>query len=196
MRNTIFIYFIIVVFGACNKETHPQEAIQSLTIYSTIDQKTNRIKFTLPFSDTLIYELNVGDNIEDLRLVISGPTGPLVQSRYITSLAISDEGSHLDLINWLHYCSEWKKVKIETTNIYNIGEYTGKIESEKFPDIKAVEIANAIPVNANSKWRILAQQCNTATTMPCYVTISQYLIKIENPGTKPVLIKIIVPMGD
>ncbi len=63
------------------------------------------------FEDNVSVDLDLGEGIEDRILVLHPPAGEtrefMTEQRFETSLTVSAEGPHLDLLDWKHHYSPW-----------------------------------------------------------------------------------------
>jgi hypothetical protein len=122
-----------------------------------------------------------------------------LEERYETSIGISDEGPHCDLINWKHYTSEWRRLKQEGSFLFRAIQYT-KDETSRFPKITMNELIDAVAKHCDKRWVDHAKKAKSPNDYPCSVSISKYFIKVKAirkaTGEKfESVITIVMPMG-
>jgi hypothetical protein len=111
------------------------------------------------------------------------------EMRYETSLAISDEGAHFDLVDWQHFQSDWLPLKRLNETNFSMPEVS-LVERSQFPFVAKTELLEYIKASGRDRgerWSRLAALCQTPTSSPCYVGISKIMIKIydgEGPQRK------------
>ncbi len=94
-------------------------------------------------SDTIEPLVEFGEMIQGKWIQITKSTlkDIRVEQSYVTSLSISNEGSHLDLLNWKHYTSEWCELKEIDGQKFKILHYSLD-EDERFPKFTEKELVN------------------------------------------------------
>lgn len=151
-------------------------------------------------ADTLTINADIGDDLSLSSLVISKElTDIKAEQRYETSISISDEGPHCDMVEWKHYISEWKVLKSETENIFKCAVYTEK-EQEKFPEVSLQELREAIKKHCGEQGIELTKNIKSPTDYPSEVSISRIYLRIsgiERSTGKSILKYLIfeIPMG-
>ena len=86
--------------------------------YCIEDKKLNETQ-----KDTVYLYSELGETIEGQTISISTEQliNLTIEQRYETSVTIMGEGPHCDLIDWKHYDSEWKTLKlIKLDNLFVI----------------------------------------------------------------------------
>jgi hypothetical protein len=159
--------------------------------------------FSKTHKDSVVIEVGLGENLDNLKFKITKkelPNGLKVFEKYETSISISDEGAHLDLLNWKHFYSEQKQLEIQNGEF--ITDSISKIDSQRFPIVSTEEIKNQVikvTGNADNKFYYRAIECKNANGYPCYVSVSRRILTIEymnNTGLKEHKVIIFnLPMG-
>lgn len=157
---------------------------QELSLTVELEETWNKPDyFTNIHSDTIIVELGLVSEISgqlySLELNKSVKSVAIFQN-YETSLTLMDEGPHIDLINWKHHKSDWKRLEV-TNNNFRTLKYSNA-ENDMFPDVTTDEILSALRDHLNvqdNRWTELAKQCSNANSYPCGVSISRINLKIE-----------------
>lgn len=117
------------------------------------------------------------------------------EMRYETSLAISDEGAHFDLVDWQHFQSAWLPLKRVNETKFVMPEVS-LVERSQFPFVSKRDLLDYIKSSERDRggrWSKLAELCQTPSSSPCYVGISKIMIKIyEGEGPQKKLFREIV----
>ena len=159
-------------------------------------------------SDVIRVNLAVGETSAHAIMLISASDASTefkIEQQYETSLTISAEGPHMDLVHWKHYLSPWSEI-----------EKTGDLEfrsrqvfGNEFPMTSRTEIIEAARnelklwsqqgFDAEENWIERAGQCDDPWTEPCGVGVSKVRLKIkvrEAGDWKDIqMIEFVVPMG-
>ena len=125
--------------------------------------------------------------------------------RYKTSLSISDEGPHLDLLDWKHYTSDWEEVdKIDGNNWWLI-DYGIVRRERKFPDVSKEEIIQAIIDHSDNDsqwldvWNKYYKNKHANDVLLSLFDFSHMYLKItgidENGVKQERMIEIMIPLG-
>lgn len=171
-------------------------------------------------ADPVAIDLDLGEGIEDQLIILRAYEGESrefkIEQQFETSMTVSGEGPHLDLLDWKHYTSEWEEIKMIERNVF----LTSKIsesESQKFPKVTWKELYNAVMKAdrklyadyyesagteddpADSKWLKLVRQCKSPQDNPCAVSVSKIRFRIKaKEGERWKIIKRLefnLPMG-
>ena len=131
---------------------------------------------------TFNFDLELGESIENQLIVLQPFPNDArefkVEQQFETSMAIGDEGPHVDLINWKHYTSDWKEIE-------NVGENrfrtfrVSEADTQRFPAATSQEIHRVVLKEGGKRWGDLARQCKTPFDPPCYVGLSRISFRIS-----------------
>ena len=168
------------------------------------DIENKREEFEKIYKDSIKINSGLGESFKNKAFEIiqkdSSIANVEVFESYQTSLGVSDEGAHLDLLNWKHFNSEWEKLII-MDNSFISKEYSEK-ESELFPKVNTKQILEAVMIEYGSeenKFTERAKNCTNANGYPCSVMINRFNFKIVvtyKDGSKTnYFILINLPMG-
>ncbi|WP_338792524.1 hypothetical protein [Bernardetia sp. MNP-M8] len=168
------------------------------------DIENGREEFEKFYKDSIKINSGLGENFENKSFEIiqkdSSIANVEVFESYQTSLGVSDEGAHLDLLNWKHFNSEWQKLSVKK-NSFISKEYSKK-ESELFPKVSTKQILEAVSIEyggEENKFTERAKNCKNANGYPCSVMINRFNFKIvvtDKDGSKTnYFILINLPMG-
>jgi hypothetical protein len=146
-----------------------------------------------PNKDTIEIELGLSGRITDKKVLIEksiyNPTIEAFQ-QYQTSFVVSDDGAHLDLLDWKHHTSEWKKIQYHSDILYTIG-YTNK-EKRLFPAFKKSELMREVLKEGAEKFNIRVKNLKFPIQTSDFVSISKitfkFICKIKNSVSTKILI--------
>ena len=144
-----------------------------------------------PFKPMHTVALELGDGLEGTILSLSTTASPdthRVSMQFETSMAISDEGPHIDLLDWKHCVSEWKLLpRMQGGNSYRLPGPT-EAEASCFPAVTAQEIEAAVLAELQGdgfdetraqRWLELARSVNVPGESPSYVGVSKVRLRVE-----------------
>ncbi|HEX8652774.1 MAG TPA: hypothetical protein VF708_18300 [Pyrinomonadaceae bacterium] len=150
--------------------------------------------------DPVTVDLDLAESIEDQLIILHTYPGESwefkVEQQFETSLTVMDEGPHIDLLDWKHYTSAWKEIRMIERNKF-LTSKIGESEPLKFPQVTKKEILVAVkeaerklyadyyetakiagdPVD--EKWSKLARQCKSSQDYPCTVSVSKIRLRIK-----------------
>jgi hypothetical protein len=201
----MILTLLILSLFHVKQQTEPVSLkFQDLTLNVELEETWNESGyFDKIHDDTISVRLGLVSNVSGQRyqLELSNDVSEIeVFQNYETSLTLMDEGPHVDLTEWKHYISQWKRLELEKDSFYTL-KYS-QTDFEKFPEVSTVEILEAIRDKLNvqdDKWTELAKQCKNARSYPCGVSISHINLRIEltktdgSTSTKYIIFE--VPMG-
>lgn len=144
-----------------------------------------------PFKRLHTVALKLGDELEGTILSLSTTASPethRVSMQFETSMAISDEGPHIDLLDWKHCVSEWKFLQpMQGGNHYRLPGPT-EAEASCFPPVTAQEIEAAVLAELQGysfeearvqRWLELARGVSAPGEGPSYVGVSKMRLRFE-----------------
>lgn len=74
-----------------------------------------------------------------------------IYQAYRTSLSISNEGPHCDLINWKHYYSNWTPLEVIDENTFKSKNYSPE-QASKFIDFAIEDMKKAVKDSCGEEW--------------------------------------------
>ena len=172
--------------------------------FSSNDIYNKRTEFEKNYQDSMIINAGLGESFEDKKFEIFSKNVSIekieVFESYQTSVGISDEGAHLDLLNWKHFDSEWEKLNFKEDSF--IAKKYSQEQAQRFPKVTTKQILQAVYEEygaEENKFSKLARDCQNANDYPCSVMINRYSFKIvitDNKGQiANYFIVINLPMG-
>jgi hypothetical protein len=173
---------------------------------SSLDRDTTVFSHrTLKLSDktVVVDDLDIDEDVDGQEMKILGgdkSTQFRISERYRTSMTVMGEGPHLDLVNWLHYDSEW--IPMKQLDQRRFRTLTGEqMDSEKFPATTKADLMAAVR-KAAGDWTEaieLAQSCKGPTDNPCSVGVSSVYFRVEvlsgDQWITVGLVEVPIPMG-
>ncbi len=154
-----------------------------------------------PDDDTLYLVQDLGAAVQGEWITVQTNllTNIVVEQKFETSVSLSFEGPHCDMIDWKHYTSPWKKLSKNSTGDFRIDTISLK-DSERFPKVSEKEFKDAIVKYCGKEALESFEGKVDIHTYPSWVGISRIFIRIsavekstQQPVTK--LLVILVPMG-
>lgn len=164
-----------------------------------------------PMPRRMQVELDLGSDLEGAVLtlvpeVMAAAARYRVRVQFETSMAIGDEGPHVDLLDWKHCRSAWKPAAASGALTWTLPAATAS-ESTCFPPTSAREIEAATRTalvragmdGADPRWLALARSVATPGEAPSYVAISKIRVRVEvvsaGAWAELTTIEFEVPMG-
>ena len=107
------------------------------------------------------------------------PTEYRILQRYRTSMSISAEGPHADLVDWRHYDSPWVELKsIGPKRFRTLA--SEEMDWNRFPATTNAEIVKEVRRGGMEKeWVELVKSCNGPNDGACMVSISSIYLRIQ-----------------
>ncbi len=136
-----------------------------------------------PLQPRYTLEAELGDGIRLLQVEqgdASARDTLRVRIQYQTSLALSGEGPHLDLIDWKHCTSPWQTIADPGDGRFQIPEATLE-QAACFPAFKQAELLAAVrrQDGSSASWERIAQGVSRAGEGASYVAPSLLRMKLE-----------------
>jgi len=152
---------------------------------------------------TLIY-LELGFSLADLHFGIMNmfdSVYTMVTHQFETSLTVSYEGPHCDLIEWKHFTSEPDTLlAVDTAGIYKFKNSFKDSLSIAFPEVSMNEVRRAVLKSCGEHWLERTKESNSIHEYPFSVSISREIIHILITNDKGESIRekyliFVIPMG-
>jgi hypothetical protein len=145
-------------------------------------------------------ELEPGESVEGYvaTLALSGdcPEDLRIEWQYETTMAVGDEGPHLDLDDWLHFTSEWR----EGDPVPGGGVTLPQLAAEKalpFPAFTHGELVEAVRRAGGERWERLVST-EEAAASSAYTGVSAYRLRVVDGSGSPgplLLVELRLPLG-
>jgi len=130
---------------------------------------------------TLLY-LELGSSLADLHfgvMTMFDSVTTTITYQFETSLTISNEGPHCDLIEWKHFTSEPDTLlPVDTTGIYQFKNSYKDSMSSAFPEVSMKEVRRVVLKSCGEHWSELMNEAKSIHEYPFSVSISREIIQI------------------
>jgi hypothetical protein len=139
---------------------------------------------TLAKKGTTFIDLDLGESIDGQKVVLSfagDSTLYRVFQRYRTSMSISAEGPHLDLIDWRHFDSPWIPLKSLDSRSFQMLR-SDQMDQSRFPPTTRAEIVQEVKGQVGKEWPQMveiAKDCDGPNEGECRVMISSIYLRIQ-----------------
>lgn len=130
-----------------------------------------------------VIDLDLGEGIDnqEVSLHFQGNDEYRMFQRYRTSMSVSAEGPHLDLVDWRHFDSAWTKLKALSSKRFRT-LVLNQMDASKFPSTTNDEFVEEIRRRVGTDWPEvleLAQDCDGPNDGACLVLISSIYLRIQ-----------------
>lgn len=112
-----------------------------------------------------------------------------IEQCFETSISISNEGPHCDLLNWKHYYSNWTTLKKISTNAYQCESFPEN-KDLKFPDVDMKEFLQIVAEHCGEPYAEKVR--NNKQITPENIGISKVFIRLTGKYNKRVITKQII----
>jgi len=159
--------------------------------------------FKLSRSRPTLIDLELAENIDNQEVALNFRDNSeyRISQRYRTSMSISAEGPHLDLVEWRHFDSPWTSLETLGTKRFRTLA-TDQWRGSKFPSTTKAEIMKEVRRQVGEKWPAvleLVKDCRGPNDGACLVSISSIYLRIQkkvcNQWVNVGLVEIRIPMG-
>ncbi len=151
-----------------------------------------------------IIDLDLGEDIDNQEVTLNFPDNSIqyrVFQRYRTTMSISAEGPHLDLVNWRHFDSPWTPLYSPSAKRFRTLK-SDQMESSRFPATTKSEILKEVRRQVGKDWPDLLEivkGCRGPNDGACQVMISSIYLRIQKQvrsrWTDIGLVEVRIPMG-
>ena len=130
-----------------------------------------------------VIDLDLGQSIDDQELTLNFRDNDeyRVFERYRTSMSVSAEGPHLDLVNWRHFDSPWTQLKSVGHKRFRTLA-TEQMDDSKFPSTTNEEMVKEVRRLVGTDWPEiveLVKDCHSPKSGACFVSISSIYLRIQ-----------------
>jgi len=151
-----------------------------------------------------VFDLDLGEDIDNQEVSLNfrdSSSEYRMFERYRTSMSISAEGPHLDLVNWRHFDSPW--IGLPSLGVQRFRMLpTDQIEGSKFPPTTKSEIIKEVRRHVGNDWPTLLElvkDCSGPNEGACFVSVSSIYLRIQKKvktGWLDIsLVEVRIPMG-
>lgn len=159
--------------------------------------------FKLSRRGPTLIELELAEDINDQEVALNFRDNSeyRIFERYRTSMSISAEGPHLDLVGWRHFDSPWTSLKTLGPKRFRTLA-TDQMEESRFPSTTKAEIMKEVRRRVGDEWPAVLEpikDCHGPNDGACLVSISSIYLRIQkkvrNQWVNVGLVEIRIPMG-
>jgi hypothetical protein len=153
----------------------------TVTIDGLSEKETVKDEANPEFNDVLIYKLKDGESLEGKTVKVKHHQefrSIEVFQKHENSIAISDDNSHCDMINWQHYYSSWKPLKKVTNNHrFKVIPVTKK-EANRFIEIDIEELKTVVNDECGESWSASIENIESLNDYPVSVKVSKQYLRV------------------
>lgn len=153
----------------------------TVTIDGLSEKETVKDETNPEFNDVLIYKLKEGESLTEKTVKVKHHQefrNIEVFQKHENSIAISDDKSHCDMINWQHYYSSWKPLKKVTNNHrFKILPITEK-EAGRFIEIDLEELKSVVNNDCGETWSDSIKDINSVNEYPASIKVSKQYLRV------------------
>ncbi len=133
------------------------------------------------FDGVLFYKLNDDETLEGKTVRVKHHQeyrNIEVFQKHENSIAISDDKSHCDIINWQHYYSSWKPLKTISSNKKFEALSISEKEASRFIDVNIDELKIVVNDACGETWSEAIKDVTTLNDYPTKVVVSKLYLRI------------------
>jgi hypothetical protein len=149
-------------------------------------------------------DLDLAESIDGQQVTLHFADSPVlyrILQRYRTSMSISAEGPHLDLVDWRHFDSPWTPLEPLGANRFRTLR-SEQMDYSRFPKTTKKEITEEVRRRVEKDWPELTEwveSCNGPNDGACIVSISSIYLRIQKQVDDRWIdvgqVEIAIPMG-
>ena len=131
-----------------------------------------------------VIDLGLGEGIDNQEVALNFPNNSAkyrMFQRYRTSMSLSAEGPHLDLVDWRHFDSPWLPLPSMAPRRFRTLR-SDQIDSSRFPTTTKSEILTEVRKHVGNDWSEIlefAKACRGPNDGACQVMISSMYLRIQ-----------------
>tara|TARA_R110001583_G_scaffold53837_5_gene165567 strand:+ start:1077 stop:1739 length:663 start_codon:yes stop_codon:yes gene_type:complete len=199
-KMSAYMKYCIAVLGLLGSSfTYALDGIELITNADALPQKA--IKYAAPLQKEISDSLDIGDSLSNGTLLLINKNNLHYRAtiQLETSMTVTAEGPHLDLIDWKHCTSQWHSLTEAKNGEYSLPNFDD-INVDCFPRVSDEELkAEVLRVGGEHWLGILEGEGWPEGYRPVEISLSTVRIKIEEKiGVNWRVLSLInmsVPMG-
>jgi len=133
------------------------------------------------FNGVLFYKLNDGEALDGKTIRVKHHQeyrNIQVFQKHENSIAVSDDKSHCDIINWQHYYSSWKPLKTLSSNKRFVAHPISEKEANRFIDINIDELKTVVNDACGEAWGESIKNVSSLNDYPIEIVVSKMYLRI------------------
>jgi hypothetical protein len=153
----------------------------TVTIEGVTEKESRKDLVNPDFDGVLFYKLNDKETLEGKIVSVKHHQefrNIEVFQKHENSIAISDDKSHCDVINWQHYYSSWKPLKtISSNKKFEVLPISEK-EASRFIDIDIDELKTVVKDACGETWSNAIKNVTSLNDYPTKIVISKMYLRV------------------
>jgi len=153
----------------------------TVTIEGISEKERIKGEINPDFNGVLFYKLNDDETLEGKTVRVKHHQefrSIEVFQKHENSIAISDDKSHCDIINWRHYYSSWKPLKTMSSNKKFEALAISEKEASRFIDVNIDELKTVVSDACGESWSNAIKDVTTLNDYPTKVVVSKMYLRI------------------
>lgn len=153
----------------------------TITIDGFSEKEPEIDKVNPNFDGVLFYKLDDGETLAGKTINVKHHKefrSIQVFQKHENSIAISDNESHCDMINWQHYYSSWKPLKTIKSNSKFVAAPIPEKEQSRFIEVDIEELKAVVKDDCGDSWANAIQDIKTVNDFPVSVKVSKLYLRI------------------
>jgi hypothetical protein len=153
----------------------------TVTIEGISEKQRRRSEVNLDFDEVLFYKLNDDETLEGKTVSVKHHqefrTIEVFQ-KHENSIAISDDKSHCDIINWQHYYSSWKPLKTISSNKKFKALPISEQDASRFINVNMDEFKTVVNETCGETWSNTIKDVTSLNDYPAKIVVSKMYLRI------------------
>lgn len=153
----------------------------TVTIEGITEKVSKKDDINPDFDGVLFYTLNNNETIEGKIVRVKHHQefrSIQVFQKHENSIAISDDKSHCDIINWQHYYSSWRPLKTISSNKRFEALPISEKEANRFIDINIDDLKTVVNDTCGDTWSDVIKDVNALNDYPTKIVVSKMYLRI------------------
>ena len=153
----------------------------TVTIEGITEKESRKDDINPGFNGVLFYKLNNDETLEGKTVRVKHHQefrNIEVFQKHENSIAITDEKSHCDIINWQHYYSSWKPLKTVSGNKKFEALPISAKEASRFIDVNIDELKTVVTDSCGETWGDAIKDVATLNDFPTKIVVSKMYLRI------------------
>jgi len=153
----------------------------TVNIEGISEKKAVKDEVNPDFDAVLIYKLKENENLDNKTIRVKHHQefrSIEVFQKHENSIAISDNNSHCDLINWKHYYSSWKPLKIISSNHRFESLPISEKQRSRFIEVDLGELKAEVNETCGASWSAIIKDVKSINDFPASVTLSKVFFRV------------------
>lgn len=153
----------------------------TVTIEGISEKERIKGEINPDFNGVLFYKLNNDETLEGKTIRVKHHQefrSIQVFQKHENSIAISDDKSHCDIINWQHYYSSWKPLKSLSSNKKFQALPISEKEASRFIDVNIDELKTVVNDTCGESWSNSIKDITALNDYPTKVVVSKQYLRV------------------